>query len=80
MQTKLTLRLEDRLIEQAKAYAARAGKSVSQVVADYFRLLTTDEPRPAPPAAPITTSLRGLLRGSALDEEDYRGHLEEKHR
>jgi hypothetical protein len=80
MQTKLTLRLEDHLIEQAKAYAARAGKSVSQVVADYFRLLTTDEPRKASPTAPVTQSLRGLLRGSALDEEDYREHLEEKHR
>ena len=40
MQTKLTLRLDDELIEEAKSYAARAGKSVSQIVADYFRLLT----------------------------------------
>ena len=36
MQTKLTLRLEDQLIEQAKSYAAHAGKSVSQIVSDYF--------------------------------------------
>jgi predicted HicB family RNase H-like nuclease len=34
MQTKLTLRLEDQLIEQAKSYAAQAGKSVSQIVAE----------------------------------------------
>jgi len=78
MQTKLTLRLEDQLIEQAKSYAAQAGKSVSQVVADYFKLLTSDKP-PASPSTPITKSLRGLLRESKLDEKDYKKYLEEKH-
>lgn len=80
MQTKLTLRLEDHLIEQAKIYAAQAGKSVSQVVADYFRLLTSQKPQTVSPSSPITQSLRGLLRESKLDENDYRAYLEEKHR
>ncbi len=79
MQTKLTLRLEEQLIEQAKSYAAQAEKSVSQVVADYFRMLTTEKPKPALPLTPITTSLRGLLRDSKLDEKDYKKYLEEKH-
>lgn len=80
MQTKLTLRLEEELIEQAKAHAARMGKSVSQVVADYFRVLTAEK-RPMPkPSAPVTRSLRGLLKGATIDETDYRQHLEEKHR
>lgn len=79
MQTKLTLRLEDQLIEQAKSYAAKSGKSVSQIVADYFRLLTAEK-APAPlSSAPLTQSLRGLLRGSKLDEKDYKKYLEEKH-
>lgn len=80
MQTKLTLRLEEELIEQAKAYAGRAGKSLSQVVADYFRLLTTADKRSAGPSAPLTQSLRGLLKGTGVDEKDYRRYLEEKHR
>lgn len=80
MQTKLTLRLEDQLIEQAKSYAARAGKSLSQIVADYFKLLTSERDRPTTPSTPVTQSLRGLLRDSKLDEADYRKHLEEKHR
>jgi len=80
MQTKLTLRLEDQLIEQAKSYAARAGKSVSQIVADYFTMLTSGKAPTAPPSAPITESLRGLLRESNLDEKDYKKYLEEKHR
>ena len=78
MQTKLTLRLEDQLIERAKAYAAQSGKSVSQVVADYFKLLTTEKTRSAAPSTPITQSLRGLLREANLDEDDYKKHLEEK--
>ncbi|MDX9708766.1 MAG: DUF6364 family protein [Trichloromonas sp.] len=81
MQTKLTLRLDDELIDQAKNYAARSGKSVSQVVADYFRLLPAgNEPAAPPETAPLTCSLRGLLRGTRLDEADYRRHLEEKNR
>ena len=80
MQTKLTLRLEEQLIEQAKSYAAHAGKSVSQLVADYFRMLTSEKREVVPPSTPITQSLRGLLRESKLDEKDYRKYLEEKHR
>ena len=79
MQTKLTLRLEEELIEQAKSYASRTGKSVSQLVADYFRLLTSGKKEPAPPSAPITRSLRGLLRDSQLDEKEYRKYLEDKY-
>ncbi len=80
MQTKLTLRLEEDLIEQAKAYAGKTGKSLSQVVADYFRLLTTASKRPAGPPAPLTQSLRGLLKDTGVEEGDYRRYQEEKHR
>jgi hypothetical protein len=79
MQTKLTLRLEEQLIEQAKSYAAQAGKSVSQIVAEYFTLLTSRKKNTSPPSTPITQSLRGLLRESKLDEKDYKNYLEEKH-
>lgn len=79
MQTKLTLRLEDQLIEQAKSYAAQAGKSVSQIVAEYFKLITTQNVKTNIPSTPITQSLRGLLRESKLDEKDYKKYLEGKH-
>jgi uncharacterized protein DUF6364 len=79
MQTKLTLRLEDQLIEQAKSYAAQAGKSVSQIVSDYFKLLTSQRTKVNSPSTPVTQSLRGLLRESELDETDYKKYLEEKH-
>jgi uncharacterized protein DUF6364 len=79
MQTKLTLRLEDQLIEQAKSYAAHAGKSVSQIVSDYFKLLTLQKTKTNSPSTPITQSLRGLLRESKLDEKDYKKHLKDKY-
>ncbi|MDD5393630.1 MAG: DUF6364 family protein [Thiothrix sp.] len=78
MQTKLTLRLEDNLIEQAKTYAKQHGKSLSQMVADYFSLLTIEPDNFMP--APITHSLTGLLADSGLDESHYKQHLSEKYR
>ena len=77
MQTKLTLRLEEQLIECAKAHAKKRGKSVSQMVADYFALLDRDD-RPET-LAPLTRSLYGTLGGTAVNEGTYREHLEEKY-
>lgn len=84
MQTKLTLRLEERLITQAKARALRHGKSLSQLVADYF--VQFDEPAAAQrqtlaqPLPPVVASLRGALKGTpALDESAWRDHLWAKH-
>jgi len=79
MQTKLTLRLENQLIEQAKSYAAHAGKSVSQIVADYFKLLTVEKGKSVSPSTPVTQSLRGLLRQSKVVEKDFKKYQEEKH-
>jgi len=77
MQTKLTLRLDAQLIERAKNHAKDRGKSVSQMVADYFALLGQEEQTET--LAPLTRSLYGALRGADIDEEDYRRHLEEKY-
>ena len=77
MQTKLTLRLEEQLIKRAKAHAKKRGKSVSQMVADYFTLLDRED-RPET-LAPLTRSLRGALGGTTVDEDTYRRHIEEKY-
>ena len=77
MQTKLTLRLEYSLIQQAKSYAKQHDKSLSQVVADYFQILTQQTKKPV--IYPITQSLIGILDSSNIDEKDYKKHLEEKY-
>jgi hypothetical protein len=71
--------LDRDLIEQAKKVARRRGKSVSKMVADYFRTLDSVE-KGATELGPVTRSLRGILQGSKVTEEQYRRHLEEKHR
>ena len=78
MQTKLTLRLDDRLIAQAKAYAKQSGKSVSQLVAEYFSLLNAKS-LPESELTPSVQKLKGMLKQSQVDVEDYQKYLEEKH-
>lgn len=79
MQTKLTLRLDDRLIDRAKSYAEQRGRSVSQLVADYFELLPGEGGEDEASLTPIVRSLLGVLRGAEVGEEDYHRYLEEKY-
>ena len=82
MNTKLTLRLDEVLIQQAKEYAAKEGRSVSELVAGYFARLTEPmQDKPVDPSAPAPrrSSLRGILAGSKLDESDYYKYLERKY-
>ena len=39
MQTRLTLQMDDKLVALAKEHTKKRGKSVSQLVADYFKFL-----------------------------------------
>ena len=78
MNTKLTLRLDEKLIASAKRHSAQSGKSVSQLVSDYFSLIDARDRDVE--ITPRVRSLRGVLAGSDLDERDYRRHLEDKHR
>ena len=80
MQTKLTLRLEEELIRRAKSFAKRTGKSVSQIVADYFASLEGRTPAEhEAELTPVVQSLKGALRGAHVDTEDYHRHLEDKY-
>ena len=78
MQTKLTLRLDDQLVRDAKQYARRAGKSLSQMVAEYFSAVTAPEAVSCE-LTPVVSRLKGSLAGSKVDLGDYRAYLEEKH-
>jgi hypothetical protein len=79
MNTKLTLRLDQRLIRRAKAHARRSGKSVSQIVADYFSLLGGQPQTDDKELTPTVRALKGVLRGRQIDRTAYRKHLEEKY-
>ena len=81
MTTKLTLRLEADLIQRAKSFAKKTGKSVSRIVADYFTVLARPPKRDKTSVwPPLVRSLKGSLRRARVDEKDYRRYLEHKHR
>jgi len=70
--------MDDVLIHQAKSEAARRGKSVSQMVSEFFDALgSTQVKRSAVP--PVTASLIGILKGSSVSESDYKKQLKEKY-
>jgi len=79
MQTKLTLRLEDELINKAKALAQKRGKSLSKLVSEYFNYITSKELGSENSLPPIVKSLSGSLVNSNIDEKDYKEYLEGKH-
>ncbi len=79
METKLTLRLDEGVIKNAKREARNRGTSLSLMVADYFRgIQSRGGSRKGLP--PVTASLLGSLKGSKLDRGQYQRHLEEKYR
>ena len=79
MQTKLTLRLPSEIIVSAKKSARLQGKSLSQLVADYFIAMSKDGVKPNKIAPPITQSLIGVLGPDTLDGHDYKQHLKDKY-
>ena len=80
MQSKLTLRLDARLIRRAKAYARRRGKSLSAIIADFFAGIEDPEAAGSEPRSAAVRSLVGALAGREVAEEDYHAYLERRHR
>jgi hypothetical protein len=79
MQAKLTIQVDKDLIERVKIYSDKTGKSVSQIVADYFILLDKDIEENTTSLTPIVSSLRGYLRKAEIREDNYRQYLEDKY-
>jgi len=77
---KLTLSVDEKVVGGAKRYAARQRTSVSRLVEQYLRLLAKGSETDRNAMPPILARWRGLLKGSRLDVQDYRRHLERKYR
>jgi hypothetical protein len=80
MQTKLTLRLDDALVDRAKRYSKAHETSVSKLVADFFALIDDLPAADSRTLTPRVRSLVGALSSPGLTEGDHKRHLEEKHR
>lgn len=74
MNVKLTLVLEDSVIDRAKIHAKRNGRSLSDLVESYFKMITSDIPsEEAFELTPVVKSLRGSFK--APENFDYREEL-----
>ena len=74
--TKLTIRVPRDLLEGAKRYASEHNTTMTRLVSEYLRRLTTQDDMLA--NAPIVQRLSGTLSQQA-SVDDYHQHLEEKY-
>ena len=83
METKLTLRLNDHVIERAKIYARNHRISLSKMIESYLDGLTqTKEEETKIPITPLVESLSGVINLPAdFDyKKGYSDYLEEKYK
>lgn len=85
MQTKLTLRLERRLIERAKDWARSHDVSLSEAVSGFFAQLPESgrEQTLHPWTQRLVGAARGKTKSAPSDdalEREYFAHLDAKHR
>ncbi len=76
MQTKLTLTIDQSIILKAKEFAQEKNKSVSKIVEEYLRNISTGETQGIYTnklSSPITDSLVGMFKDTG---EDYKDMIE----
>lgn len=82
MDTKLTLKLDQEVIEQAKTYAHQKHQSLSALVEQYFRFLVVREKEPElPDISPTVQQLSGILKPVETNtvREEYTDYLKRKY-
>lgn len=73
---KLTLSVDEQVIERARRYSRRHNTSISQLVSNYLAQLDANEAEEA--YSPTVRRLIGILPSDATIEQ-HRRHLEEKY-
>ncbi len=83
MDTKLTLKLDKDIIEEAKVYAKQKQQSLSFLVEQYFLFLTTNQKEPSKLSeiSPVIQQMSGILDSRSLDKDKnaYADFLEKKY-
>ncbi|MBN2395971.1 MAG: hypothetical protein JXC36_05870 [Candidatus Atribacteria bacterium] len=76
MNTKLTLTIEQSVINRAKGYAKRKGHSLSDIIENYLKVITKNGPKTDIEITPIVKSLRGSFKASS--NLDYKKELSKR--
>ena len=73
MNTKLTLKLDKNVIQNAKAFASKNNVSLSALVEQYFKSITGKSNKTEPKLTPTVKSLLGILQaGNKIKPDDLR--------
>ncbi len=73
MNTKLTLSIDETIIGKAKKYAAEKGKSLSEIVENYLKIIADDDQGGEIELTPTVKSLKGSFK--APKNFDYKKEL-----
>jgi hypothetical protein len=73
MNAKLTLTIDKSTIKRAKKYAGSKGRSLSNIIENYLKVITTDSQNIEVEDTPIVKSLKGSF--SAPADFDYKKEL-----
>lgn len=76
MNTKLTLTIEQTIIEKAKKYANNKGRSLSDIIENYLKVITKEDEVEKAELTPIVKSLKGAFK--APEDFDYKKALSER--
>lgn len=72
MNTKLTLTIEQTVIEKAKTYAKDKGRSLSDIIENYLKTITKEQ-KIEEELSPLITSMRGSFKSA--EPFDYKKEL-----
>jgi len=79
METKLTLKLDQSVIQSVKIYAEKNNRSLSKLVEDYFRNLIKDSDNAKTKISPLVQELSGIISEKDLTGINYIDYLESKY-
>lgn len=76
MSTKLTLLVEESVIEEAKVYAKKQGRSISNIVEEYLKTITATREKSTKELHPVIKNLWGSVKMSQKNM-DYKNLLQD---
>ncbi|MEP6795117.1 MAG: DUF6364 family protein [Saprospiraceae bacterium] len=81
MTTKLTLSVEKRVVERAKLYAKKTGRSLSEIIEGYLETLTSEHAQKPDEISPKLRKIIGVVKlpKNFNEERAKRAYLESKH-
>jgi hypothetical protein len=79
MNTKLTLNIDNKIIEEAKSYAKNNRVSLSKLIENYLSSLTKKKSGKSS-VSPLVESLTGVISSRNVDfKKEYSDHLAKKY-